>query len=88
MKVLDAEQVAPQAGALFEQVGDEPVLIRRGEQELAVLLSPAKYRTLRRGELEDFDTFCERLSANVQARGLTEEKLQAILTEIQEEDRA
>ncbi len=81
MKVLDAEEIAPQAGALFEQVGDEPVLIRRGEQELAVMLTAEEYRRLRASELEGFHDLCVRMSAYAQASGLTEEKLAEILAD-------
>jgi antitoxin Phd len=56
----------------------EPVVIRRQDQDVPVLLSMAEYEKLRRLNVEEFQRFCD-IGEHAAARGLTEEKLAELL---------
>jgi PHD/YefM family antitoxin component YafN of YafNO toxin-antitoxin module len=86
MKIINVAD-DPQTLALLDAADRQPVLLRRNNRDAAVLLSPSEYQRLLYPEVTEFDAACELLSAKVLARGFTEEKLQAILTEIHDEGR-
>lgn len=51
----------------------EPVIIRRQNRDVAVLLSPQDYERLRALNAMDFQQFCDRVAEKAAARGMTEE---------------
>ena len=57
----------------------EPVMIRRQNRDVAVLLSPHEYDRLRALNTEEVQRFCDRISERTADRGLTEDKLAEIL---------
>lgn len=74
----DAEQRLP---ALVDAAQREPVIIRRQNRDIAVLLSSEEYDRLRTRNLAEFDRFCDRIAEGAAVRGLTEEKLAEILAD-------
>jgi PHD/YefM family antitoxin component YafN of YafNO toxin-antitoxin module len=57
----------------------EPVVIQRQNRDVAVLMSAEEYDRIRAVYNDEFEEFCDGLSAEAKARGLTEEILADIL---------
>ncbi len=74
----DAKQ---EFNSLLDRVQQEPVAIRKQDQDVAVLLSQEEYDRIYGLNLEEFHQACHRLSDEARARGLTEEKLAEILAD-------
>ncbi len=79
MQYVSAADAKEKLPALLDTAQNEPVMIRDADRDLAVMLSPLEYERLRGENIAAFETFCERVSHNAQAKGLTEEKLDELL---------
>jgi prevent-host-death family protein len=66
---------------LLDAAQREPVVIRRHERDVAVILSAAEYDRLRALNADEFQRFCDRVAAQTAASGLTEETLAKILAD-------
>ena len=75
---LEAKQ---QLDSLLDTVQREPVTIRRQDRDVAVVISPTDFRRLRSNNIEEFQSLCDRVSARAKNRGLTKEKLDALLND-------
>jgi prevent-host-death family protein len=65
---------------LLDAAQSEPVIIERDQQEVAVILSARDYDRLSGKATREFLEFCDKMADEAAANGLTEEKLQEILT--------
>ena len=65
--------------AVLDAAQREPVVIRRQQREVAVILSVLEYQRLTALNVEEFQRFCERIGEQAASRGLAEEKLTEIL---------
>lgn len=81
MQYISATDAKQRLAALLDAAQREPVVIRRQNRDIAVVLSPREYDRLRALNLAEFDRLCERVSATAQANGLTEAKLAEILAD-------
>jgi prevent-host-death family protein len=81
MRYVSASDAKQRLAALLDTVQREPVTIRRQNREVAVVISPTDYQRLRGANTEEFQRFCDRVSADAKRRGLTEEKLDKLLSE-------
>lgn len=81
MRYVSASEAKQRFAALLDTVQREPVTIRRQNREVAVVVSPTDFNRLRSINVEEFRRFCDRVSARAKARGLTQEKLDALLNE-------
>ncbi len=79
MRYVSATDAKQNFAAIIDAAQREPVMIRRQARDQAVLLSPQEYDRLRGIAVADFQAFCDRVGANAAARGLTEDKLAALL---------
>ena len=79
MRYVSASEAKQRFAALLDTVQREPVTIRRQNREVAVVISPIDFRRLRSTNIEEFQRFCDRVSARAKSRGLTEEKLDELL---------
>lgn len=79
MRFLTATEAKQRFAALLDAARREPVVIRRQKRDVAVILSPVEYDRLRALNVEEFERFCNRIGRNASERGLTEEKLNAVL---------
>jgi hypothetical protein len=65
--------------ALLDAAQREPVVIRRQNRDVAVIMSAEEYERIRDINVGEFQRFCDRVAARAKARGLTESVLKKIL---------
>ena len=81
MKYVSATEAKQRLAAILDAAQSEPVMIRRQNREVAVMLSPKEYDRLRGLNIAEFEQFCDRIGKEAAGRGLTEEKLAEIIEE-------
>jgi prevent-host-death family protein len=79
MRVFSATEVKQAFGAALDAAQREPVVIRKQNRDVAVLLSAAEYDKLRGLRIAAFDALCDRVAAKAEARGLDDARLDALL---------
>jgi prevent-host-death family protein len=79
MKTVSATDAKQRLAALLDAAQREPVLIRRQNRDVAVIMSAEEYERIRGVNTDEFERFCDRVSEQAKARGLTEEILADIL---------
>lgn len=79
MLQVSATDAKQRLGQLLDAAQREPVVIRRQERDVAVLLSPREYDRLRALNAQEFEQFCDRVASKAAAHGLTESKLAGLL---------
>ncbi len=81
MQYVSATEAKQRLAAILDAAQREPVMIRRQNREVAVVLSPGEYERLRGMNISEFEQFCDKVGADAASRGLTEKKLAEILAE-------
>jgi prevent-host-death family protein len=81
MRYVSATEAKQRLAALLDAAQREPVVIRRHERDVAVILSAEEYDRLRALNAAEFQRFCDGVAERAAARGLTEEKLAEILAD-------
>lgn len=79
MSATDAEQGF---AAALDAAQRAPVVVRREERDVAVLMSMAEYERLTRANVDRFQRFCDMVGERATARGLTDEKLNELLAKV------
>ena len=79
MKTVAATEAKNRLGALIDEAQREPIVIRRQDRDVAVVLSMADYERLRSGNVRAFLDLRNEVAARAAARGLTEERLAGLL---------
>jgi prevent-host-death family protein len=79
MYYVSATDAKQSFAATIDLAQREPVVIQRQSRDVAVLLSAQDYERMRRTNLEDFQAFRKKMGNDAQTKGLTEDKLTAIL---------
>jgi prevent-host-death family protein len=81
MKSVAATEAKNRLGAILDEAQREPIVIRRQDRDIAVVLSMADYERLRSGNVRAFLDLRNEVAAEATARGLTEERLAELLTD-------
>jgi prevent-host-death family protein len=81
MRYVSATEAKQRLAAILDAAQSEPVMIRRQNREVAVMLSPKEYNRLCGLNIVEFEQFCDRIGKEAATRGLTEEKLAEIIEE-------
>jgi prevent-host-death family protein len=79
MRYVSATEAKQALAAVLDAAQREPVIIRRQQREVAVILSMAEYERLTGSNVQAFQRFCDRIGEAAKERGLTEEKLTELL---------
>ena len=82
MKTVSATEAKQRLAALLDAAQREPVLIRRQNRDVAVIMSAEEYKRIRGANVAELDRLCERVSEQAAARGLTDEILADLLKEM------
>ncbi len=81
MQYVSATEAKQKLAAIMDTAQTEPVMIKRQNREVAVLLSPKEYDRLRGLNIKDFEQFCDQVGKKADDMGLTEKKLDELLEE-------
>ncbi len=81
MKTVAATEAKNRLGAILDDAQREPVVIRRQDRDIAVVLSMADYERLRSGNIQAFLELRGKIAAEATANGLTEERLNELLVD-------
>lgn len=81
MQYVSATEAKQRLAAIMDAAQTEPVMIKRQNREVAVLLSPREYDRLRGINISEFEEFCEQVGKEAVKQGLTENKLAKLLKE-------
>lgn len=79
MRIISATEAKQSLGLMIDVAQREPVIIQRQHRDVAVLLSMHDYEKLQGAQVEAFNALCNKIARRAQTRGLTEEKLKALL---------
>jgi PHD/YefM family antitoxin component YafN of YafNO toxin-antitoxin module len=79
MKVMTISEAEGAFDKVLESLVDDSVVLKRGERDVAAVISIDDYEKLRRLKVEEFLTLCEEVGRDAGARGLTEERLAQLL---------
>lgn len=79
MRYVSATDAKQRLAAVLDAAQREPVMIRRQNREVAVVISPEDYRRLTSANIEAFQRFADRVSKDAAEAGLTEKKFERLL---------
>ena len=81
MRHVSATDAKQTFSAVLDAAQREPVVIRRQRRDVAVVLSVQEYEKLTALNIAEFQRFCDRIGERAAERGMTEEKLDEILSD-------
>ena len=79
MLSVSATDAKQRLAALLDTAQREPVVIRRHDRDVAVLLSVDLYERMRGARIQEFQRFCDRVAEEAKARGMNEAVLEEVL---------
>ncbi len=79
MRTVSATDAKQRLAALLDAAQREPVVIRRQNRDVAVIMSAEEYERMRDLNAAEFQRFCDRMGAQAKARGMTESVLKKLL---------
>jgi antitoxin Phd len=81
MRSVSATAAKQNFAAVLDNSQREPVMIRRHDRDIAVLVSPADYARLRGIKIEELRSLSERVSQVAASRGMNEDVLKKLLAD-------
>lgn len=81
MRYVSATETRQRLAAVLDAARQEPVVIRRRNRDVAVVMSVQKYERVQGLNVAEFQRFCDRIVEHTAARGLTQKKLDALATD-------
>jgi len=81
MRSISATEAKQNLAALLDTVQREPVMIRRHDRDVAVVISPEEFERIRRANIEELRHLAERVGRQAAVRGMNEQTLEKLLTD-------
>lgn len=81
MQYVSATDAKQSFAAMIDMAQRSPVVIKRQNRDVAVVISPQDYARLTRLNIEEFQFFRDELSKKAGRAGLTQGKLEKLLKE-------
>ena len=81
MKTVAATDAKNRLGAILDEAQRQPVVIRRQDRDIAVLLSMADYERLRAGNIQAFLHLRKEVADEAAAKRLTDKRLSKLLAD-------
>ena len=81
MKSVAATEAKNRLGAILDEAQREPIVIRRQDRDIAVVMSMADYERLKSGNVRAFLELRNEVAAQAAAVGLTEDRLAKLLAD-------
>ena len=82
MRVFSATEAKQAFGAALDAAQREPVLIRKQNRDVAVILSAEEYAKLRGQRIAAFEAVCDAVAARATDRGLTEARFADLMRDV------
>ena len=79
MRSVSATEAKQRLAALLDAAQREPVVIRRQNRDVAVIMSAGEYERIRDLNATEFQRFCDRVADQARARGLNKATLNHLL---------
>lgn len=79
MRAVSATEAKQRLAALLDAAQREPVVIRRQNRDVAVIMSAEEYERMRDFNAAEFQRFCDRVADQAKARGLNQAALDDLL---------
>ncbi len=79
MRHVSAAEAEQALSKILDAAQQEPVVIQKQQQDIAVLLSMRDYERLTATNVAAFQDYCDRISERARKRGLTEDTLDTLL---------
>ncbi len=80
MQIVSATEAKQAFASVIDKAQREPVIIRKQNRDVAVILSMEDYQRITQINIQEFQQFRQNLGAKAQKRGLTEDKLNELLS--------
>jgi prevent-host-death family protein len=80
MQIVSATEAKQTFAAVIDKAQREPVIIRKQNRDVAVIMSMEDYQRLTQANIQEFQQFRKNMGLKAQERGLTEDKLNELLT--------
>ena len=79
MKSMAASDARQSFASLLDSAAREPVVIRRQQRDVAVVMSMHEYQHMARLNVAEFQRFCDQVGQRAADAGLTEAELDRLL---------
>lgn len=83
MRYFSATEAKQAFGTALDAAQREPVVIRKQNRDVAVLLSAEEFGKLRGLRIQSFDTICDRIAAKAKARGLDDAAYAELMRDVE-----
>jgi prevent-host-death family protein len=81
MKRVAATEAKNRLGAILDEAQREPIVIRRQDRDIAVVMSMADYERLKSGNIRAFLQLRNEVAGQAATAGLTEDRLASLLAD-------
>lgn len=82
METISSSDAKQNFGATLDAAQRHPVVIRKHNRDVAVLLSMTEYEKLRALNWQMFNSLADKIGADARARGLTDEILDELIADV------